>query len=140
MDEEINIKPYRLDEPKVTTYYDKKEDMIYLVMPNKPEFKVDLSFWDKLRVIGIYIETLIKYYPLIISLLKIMNWINKTKQKTGDIIMFKTDLRTTVTGIVGAVAMLVNMFFKLEIPQDAIIAVFMFFIGLFAAQSGTKKA
>jgi hypothetical protein len=46
-----------------------------------------------------------------------------------------TSLKTTITGIVGAVAMIVNLFLKTEIPQDAIIAVTLFFIGLFAKDS-----
>lgn len=40
--------------------------------------------------------------------------------------------KTTVTGIVGAVALLLNSLTGLTIPQDAIVALVLFLIGLFA--------
>lgn len=41
--------------------------------------------------------------------------------------------KTTVTGIVGAVALVANSIFGVVVPQEAIIATVMFVIGLFAA-------
>lgn len=43
--------------------------------------------------------------------------------------------KTTLTGIVGAVAYACNLIFGLEIPSDAILAVAIFAIGLFAKDS-----
>jgi xanthosine utilization system XapX-like protein len=46
-----------------------------------------------------------------------------------------SDWKTTLTGAIGLVALLVNSIFKLEIPSDvqvAIVAVVGFFVGLFA--------
>jgi hypothetical protein len=49
------------------------------------------------------------------------------------------DLKTTITVIVGAIAYLCNLLFKLEIPSEAIIAVVVFFVGLFAKDSKPKE-
>lgn len=43
--------------------------------------------------------------------------------------------KTTLTGIIGAVAYACNLIFGLEIPSDAILAVAIFAIGLFAKDS-----
>lgn len=40
--------------------------------------------------------------------------------------------KTTVTGIVGAIALLVNSLTGVTVPQDAIVALILFLIGLFA--------
>ena len=40
--------------------------------------------------------------------------------------------KTTVTALVGALAVLINSFTGVHIPQDAIIAVVMFAVGFFA--------
>jgi hypothetical protein len=40
--------------------------------------------------------------------------------------------KTTITGIVGGVAYIVNAFFGVMIPQEAIIAVTLFVLGLFS--------
>lgn len=40
--------------------------------------------------------------------------------------------KTTVTGIVGAIALLVNSLTGVTVPQDAIVALVLFLIGLFA--------
>jgi hypothetical protein len=55
--------------------------------------------------------------------------------------MFK-DWKTTLTGIVGAIAMIAQAIFKFEIPaeiQSAFIAVIVFLIGLFAKDSVETK-
>lgn len=43
--------------------------------------------------------------------------------------------KTTLTGIIGAIAYACNLIFGLEIPSDAILAVAIFAIGLFAKDS-----
>lgn len=43
--------------------------------------------------------------------------------------------KTTLTGIIGAIAYACNLIFGLEIPSDAILAVALFAIGLFAKDS-----
>lgn len=48
--------------------------------------------------------------------------------------MFK-DPKTTVTVIVGALAYLANQFLGVAIPSEAIIAVVVFILGLFAKDS-----
>lgn len=45
------------------------------------------------------------------------------------------DAKTTITAIVGAAAYVVNALFGIGIPQDAIVAVTVFVIGLFASDS-----
>lgn len=40
--------------------------------------------------------------------------------------------KTTVTGVVGALALLLNSLTGVTIPQDAIVALVLFLIGLFA--------
>lgn len=45
------------------------------------------------------------------------------------------DAKTTITAIVGAAAYVVNALFGIGIPQDAIIAVTVFVIGLLASDS-----
>ena len=40
--------------------------------------------------------------------------------------------KTTITGIVGGIAYIVNAFFGVMIPQEAIIAVTLFVLGLFS--------
>lgn len=44
--------------------------------------------------------------------------------------------KTTVTGVVGALALLLNSLTGVTIPQDAIIALVLFLIGLFAKDGG----
>lgn len=46
--------------------------------------------------------------------------------------------KTTVTGVVGALALLLNSITGVTIPQDAIIALVLFLIGLFA-KDGNKN-
>lgn len=48
------------------------------------------------------------------------------------------DWKTTVTGLVGAAALLINTWTGVAIPQDAIIAVALFAIGWFA-KDGDKN-
>lgn len=49
--------------------------------------------------------------------------------------LFMKDAKTTVTAIVGATAYVLNSLFGYVIPQDAIVAVTVFVIGLFAGDS-----
>ncbi len=51
--------------------------------------------------------------------------------------MFK-DIKTTVTSIVGVVAFIANKMFGIGIPENELVIVIVFVIGLFAADS--KKA
>lgn len=44
----------------------------------------------------------------------------------------KTNLKTTITGVVTAAAVLIKTIFDIEIPTEAIIAIGIFFIGIFA--------
>jgi len=46
-----------------------------------------------------------------------------------------TDLKTTVTSVVGVIAYLANKFFGIGIPEDQLIVVIVFVIGLFAADA-----
>lgn len=45
------------------------------------------------------------------------------------------DAKTTITALVGAAAYVVNALFGIGIPQDAIIAVTLFVLGLLAGDS-----
>lgn len=80
--------------------------------PIVPHETKQLKLTDGLRLIP-HIYTIIK--GLIVS-----NW------------------KTTVTGVVGALALLLNSITGVTIPQDAIIALVLFLIGLFA-KDGNKN-
>ena len=73
---------------------------------NVPRETKQIKFIDAVRLVP-HIYTIIK--GLIMS-----NW------------------KTTVTGVVGALALLLNSLTGVTIPQDAIIAIVLFAIGLFA--------
>jgi hypothetical protein len=47
--------------------------------------------------------------------------------------------KTTISGIVGALAYAVNALFGLQIPSEAIIAVSLFFVGLFSKDAETAN-
>ncbi len=47
--------------------------------------------------------------------------------------------KTTISGIVGAVAYACNALFGLNIPSEAIIAVSLFFVGLFSKDAETAN-
>ena len=114
--------------------------------------KVARSTIEKQRIIKQFGE----YKPLIDSIkdqpniLEIIWWLIKQSPKIIKIIVFTInfinkfqeskmkDLKTTITVIVGAIAYLCNLLFKLEIPSEAIIAVVVFFVGLFAKDSVKK--
>lgn len=81
-------------------------------LPIVPRETKHLKLTDGLRLIP-HIYTIIK--GLIVS-----NW------------------KTTVTGVVGALALLLNSITGVTIPQDAIIALVLFLIGLFA-KDGNKN-
>ena len=75
-------------------------------LPNVPRETKHIKFTDAVRLVP-HIYTITK--GLIMS-----NW------------------KTTVTGVVGALALLLNSLTGVTIPQDAIIALVLFLIGLFA--------
>ena len=76
------------------------------LQPHVPRETKQIKFTDAVRLVP-HIYTIIK--GLIVS-----NW------------------KTTVTGIVGAIALLVNSLTGVTVPQDAIVALVLFLIGLFA--------
>lgn len=49
------------------------------------------------------------------------------------------DPKTTWTGIIGAVALIVKTIFKIEIPSEPIVAIIIFCIGMFSKDT-TKPA
>lgn len=81
-------------------------------LPNVPRETKHIKFTDAVRLVP-HIYTITK--GLIMS-----NW------------------KTTVTGVVGALALLLNSLTGVSIPQDAIIAIVLFAIGLFA-KDGNKN-
>ena len=50
-----------------------------------------------------------------------------------------TDIKTTVTSVVGVVAFVANKFFGIGIPENELVIVIVFAIGLFAADSRKAK-
>lgn len=86
---------------------------MYRRAPNADEItkpkKYSLTFWQKVRLT-----------PYVFQFFK-------------GVIM--KDAKTTITAIVGAAAYVVNALFGIGIPQDAIVAVTVFVIGLFASDS-----
>lgn len=71
-----------------------------------PDYEPRLTLWNQVRLIP-YISQFI--YGVIMK-----NW------------------KTTISGVVGGVAYLVNAIFGLQIPSEAIIAVSLFLVGLFS--------
>lgn len=83
----------------------------YVEVPQIPDTKpvYELTLWEKVRLL-----------PFMFQLLK------------G---LLMKDAKTTVTALVGATAYVLNSLFGIGIPQDAIIAVTVFVLGLFAGDS-----
>jgi hypothetical protein len=54
-----------------------------------------------------------------------------------------TSLKTTLTGVIGAAAVLIKSIFSIEIPTEAILTITVFFLALFAKDNnvtgGTKQ-
>jgi hypothetical protein len=79
-------------------------------------FKPDapsLTLWEKIRLLPFLFQSL---YGVTVK-----NW------------------KTTISGIVGALAYAVNALFGLQIPSEAIIAVSLFFVGLFSKDADTAN-
>lgn len=74
-----------------------------------PREPITLSLWQKMRLVPYVFQI---FYGVIMK-----------------------DAKTTITAIVGAVAYITNSLFGIGIPQDAIIAVTVFVIGLFASDA-----
>jgi len=49
------------------------------------------------------------------------------------------DLKTTITVIVGAIAYIVNKIFGIGIPENELVVVIVFILGLFTADSKKEK-
>lgn len=87
--------------------------MLYRRAPNVDEVKepttYELTLWQKVRLI-----------PYVFQIFR-------------GVVM--KDAKTTITALVGAAAYVVNALFGIGIPQDAIIAVTVFVLGLLASDS-----
>jgi DNA gyrase inhibitor GyrI len=66
----------------------------------------ELTFWEKVRLVPFLVQTI---YGVIMK-----------------------NPKTTITGIVGAAAYVINTFVGVVIPQEAIVAVTLFILGLFS--------
>jgi hypothetical protein len=87
----------------------------------------ELSKKNDINMISI-IWWLIKASPKIIKIISLLiNIVESLKMKNW---------KTTLTVVLGAIAYLCNMLFKIEIPQEAILAVVVFFVGIFAKDAG----
>lgn len=103
------------------------------ISPKVPELSISIfervSFWaHEAMDAGKF------YGALAMFIFRIYAVIKSTSTTIGGRIMFK-DWRTTLTGIIGAVGVLLTSLFGIEIPagvQEGFIAVILFFIGLFA--------
>jgi hypothetical protein len=73
---------------------------------------------------------LIKHIPTFLVLIYKLLTLGNVKMK---------DLKTTLTVIIGAIAFLVNRFFGINIPEEAIVMVVVFFVGIFSKDSEPTK-
>jgi hypothetical protein len=73
---------------------------------------------------------LIKHIPTFLVLIYKLLTLGSVKMK---------DLKTTLPVVIGAIAFLVNRFFGIVIPEEAILMVILFFVGLFAKDSAPTK-
>lgn len=88
------------------------EPMDSLPFGFKPE-PPSLTLWEKIRLMPYIFQI---FYGVLMK-----NW------------------KTTISGIVGAVAYAANALFGLHIPSEAIIAVSLFFVGLFSKDAETAQ-
>jgi len=117
----------------------KKLDNIEL---KKFDEEIHISFFEKAVYYTAIVWKMLKIIlPILPYLITIWNWYNKTKNKLKEQNMFK-DPKTTWIGIIGAIAMLLKVIFKIDIPaeiQEAFVAIIIFLLGLFSSDSRPKQ-
>jgi len=117
----------------------KKLDYVEL---KKFDEEIHISFFEKAVYYTAIVWKMLKIIlPILPYLITIWNWYNKTKNKLKEQNMFK-DPKTTWIGIIGAIAMLLKVIFKIDIPaeiQEAFVAIIIFLLGLFSSDSQPKQ-
>lgn len=63
----------------------KDVEMFQILVPPKPNMQIDLTFWDKARIIGDNASAVWKFfkfiYPVLGSIIVIINWLTKLKKE-----------------------------------------------------------
>ena len=117
----------------------KKLDNIEL---KKFDEEIHISFFEKTYYyINIFWRVLKIIAPILPHIIRIYGWYNKNKNKIKENNMFK-DPKTTLIGIIGAIAILIKVIFKIEVPQevqDSFVAIIVFLLGLFSSDSSKNN-
>jgi len=128
--EELYKTPEPIQKPEI-----KKLDYVEI---KKFDEEIHISFFEKTYYyINIFWRVLKIIAPILPHIIRIYGWYSKNKNKIKENNMFK-DPKTTLIGIIGAIAILIKVIFKIEVPQevqDSFVAIIVFLLGLFSSDS-----
>ena len=121
-----NIEIKKLDYVEIKKF----DEEIHISFFEKTYYYINI-FWRVLKIIA----------PILPHIIRIYGWYNKNKNKIKENNMFK-DPKTTLIGIIGAIAILIKVIFKIEVPQevqDSFVAIIVFLLGLFSSDSSKNN-
>lgn len=129
----------KIPEPILKSLEHKKLDYVEI---KKFDEEIHISFFEKnYYYVNLFWRVLKIVVPILPHIIKIYIWYNKNKNKFKESKMFK-DPKTTLIGIIGAIAILIKVIFKVEVPQevqDSFVAIIVFLLGLFSSDSSNKN-
>ncbi|NMD00805.1 MAG: hypothetical protein GYA62_13940 [Bacteroidales bacterium] len=125
----------KIPEPILKSLEHKKLDYVEI---KKFDEEIHISFFEKnYYYVNLFWRVLKIVVPILPHIIRIYGLYSKNKNKIKENNMFK-DPKTTLIGIIGAIAILIKVIFKIEVPQevqDSFVAIIVFLLGLFSSDS-----